>query len=96
MPLPTPPPGPSCGRKPSVGCVRANLAVHQKQAASSTAAERKTAADKLSHWLQDSDLFEVRPGSQRTGLAADERAAWDALWADVKATLAEAQKPAPA
>jgi len=38
----------------------------------------------------------VRPGPNRIALAAEERAAWDALWADVLATRALAQNAPPA
>jgi tetratricopeptide (TPR) repeat protein len=83
-------------RRKALGWLRADLALWQKQAASSNAAERKTAVDNLSHWLRDPELSGLRAGVQRIGMAADERSAWDALWADVKATIAEARKPVPA
>jgi len=37
----------------------------------------------------------VRPGLPRIGMPASERAEWDRLWDDVRATLAEARKPPP-
>jgi hypothetical protein len=37
----------------------------------------------------------VRPGPSQVAMPAEKRAAWEALWADVKATLADARKPAP-
>jgi tetratricopeptide (TPR) repeat protein len=82
-------------RAKALGWLHADLALRKKQAASASAAERKKAIDALSWWLRDTDLSGVRPGVQRIGMPAEERAAWDALWADVKATLAEAQKPTP-
>jgi tetratricopeptide (TPR) repeat protein len=82
-------------RSMALGWLRADLALHQKKAASPIGSERKSAAMMLSWWLKDSDLSGVRPGLLRIGMAADDLAAWDSLWAEVKATLAEAQKPAP-
>jgi hypothetical protein len=55
----------------------------------------RRAADRLSGWLTDPDLAGVRPGLARIGLSAAERAAWDALWADVRATLAAVRQPPP-
>jgi hypothetical protein len=47
----------------------------------------------LAHWLADTDFAGVRAGPGRVAMAAQEQAAWDALWSDVKATLALARKP---
>ncbi len=83
-------------RAKALGWLQADLSVRKKQATSASAVERKTVAEKLSWWLRDTDLSGLRPGVQRIGMPAEERAAWDALWADVKATIAEAYKPTPA
>jgi tetratricopeptide (TPR) repeat protein len=80
-------------RAKALGWLRAELALWQKQAAAADAAERKKAAAALSGWPSDPDLSGTRP--DRTALPAAERAAWDALWADVLATLAEAETPPP-
>ena len=40
--------------------LRADLVLHRKQAASANPTERKTASDRLAHWLQDSDLDALR------------------------------------
>jgi serine/threonine-protein kinase len=75
--------------------LRADLVLRRRQADSAEAAPRQEAAAKLAWWLQDSDLAGVRPGLIRAGMSVEERAAWDAFWADVKTTLADAHKPAP-
>jgi tetratricopeptide (TPR) repeat protein len=72
--------------------LRANLALRRQQATSGDAALRKEAAFRLAWWLDDQELTGVRPGPNRTSMPAEERAAWDALWADVRATIALARK----
>ena len=54
-----------------------------------------TAADKLSNWLEDADLSGVRDPGPLAKLPDAERSEWETLWADVKATLADARKPPP-
>jgi tetratricopeptide (TPR) repeat protein/tRNA A-37 threonylcarbamoyl transferase component Bud32 len=80
-------------RAQALAWLRADLALHQKQAASANATERQTAAERLAHWLTDADLSGVRPGKEPLVLPAEERAAWEALWAEVRATRATAQEP---
>jgi tetratricopeptide (TPR) repeat protein len=82
-------------RKQALEWLRADLVLRRRQAGSAEAAQRQQAAVKMAHWLADSNLAGVRPGPDQVAMPAEERAAWDALWADVKATLAEARKPAP-
>jgi Flp pilus assembly protein TadD len=83
-------------RQKALGWLRADLALRQKQAAATDAADRRTAAAKLAqHWLADTDLAGMREPQPLAKLPAAERAEWEQLWADVKATLAEARKPAP-
>jgi Flp pilus assembly protein TadD len=72
--------------------LRADLVLLRRRAGSGEAPLRQDAAAKLSHWLIDSDLVGLRPGSEQVPMPAEERAAWDALWADVRAALALAQK----
>jgi tetratricopeptide (TPR) repeat protein/tRNA A-37 threonylcarbamoyl transferase component Bud32 len=79
----------------ALGWLRADLDLRRKQAASPDAAERGAAAARLAHWLADSDLSGVRDPAPLAQLPAAERAEWEKLWADVKATLADAQKPPP-
>jgi hypothetical protein len=80
-------------RAKALAWLRDDLAARRKQAASLDAAERKQAADKLSWWQNDPELEALRPGPARAELPSAERDEWDRLWADVKAALAEAQKP---
>jgi hypothetical protein len=82
-------------RRKALGWLRADLALRQKQAASADVAERSAAAANLSHWLADTDLSGVRDPEPLAKLPAAERSEWEKLWADVKATLADAQKPPP-
>jgi hypothetical protein len=49
----------------------------------------------LARWLVDPDLAALRPGPARIEMLADERAPWDALWADVRAAIATARTPPP-
>jgi tetratricopeptide (TPR) repeat protein len=93
-----PPPGPderAALRARALAWLRDDLARRRKQAASSSGSERVTAARNLPTWLTTPDFAGLRPGVLRIGVPAGERAAWDALWADVGATLADARKPAP-
>ena len=36
------------------------------------------------HWMEDKDLASVRDAASVSGLPADERDAWNKLWADVR------------
>jgi tetratricopeptide (TPR) repeat protein len=79
-------------RHQALSWLRAELAGWRKLAGSDDAAERKKAADALTYWLGDANLAATRPGPIQVQLPAAERAEWDALWADVKAALAEARR----
>jgi tetratricopeptide (TPR) repeat protein len=80
-------------RGKALGWLRTDLARRAKQAESDKPSDRE-AARQLSWWLEDSDLAGVRPGPGRIDMATDERSAWDALWADVRATRDSASNPA--
>ncbi len=82
-------------RAKALAWLRADLTVRKQQASSGNAANRKVAAEQMAHWLADSDLKGVRPGPARVEMPAEERAAWDALWAEVRTTRDEALKPSP-
>jgi Tfp pilus assembly protein PilF len=73
----------------------ADLALRKKQAVSADAAGRQAAASALSYWQGDADLSGVREPKALESLPADDRQQWQKLWAEVKATLAEARKPPP-
>ena len=46
------------------------------------------------HWQEDRDLAGVRDKDALAKLPAEERAAWEKLWADVAALLKKAEAPA--
>jgi hypothetical protein len=99
-------------RREALGWFRADLAAWAGKAHAADPSERAKAAAALDLWLRDSkagsalDLwlvwlgdsedFGVGPGKAPDGLPADEQTAWDALWADVRATLKRAKNPVPA
>jgi eukaryotic-like serine/threonine-protein kinase len=82
-------------RREALGWLRADLAAWAGKAAAARA-ERVKAAAVLDVWLGDGEEFGVGPGKAPDRLPADEQSAWDALWADVRAALERARKPAPA
>ena len=51
---------------------------------------------KMRNGWTDADFATVRPGDPKYDLLADERPAWESLWADVRATLEAASKPVQA
>jgi tetratricopeptide (TPR) repeat protein len=83
-------------RRQALGWLRADLAAWAARAARAAAADRKKAAAAMNLWLGDGEEFGVGPGKAPDSLPADEQSAWDALWADVRATLERAKKPVPA
>jgi hypothetical protein len=83
-------------RSKALGWLRADLAAWAGKAAAADPAERAKAAAALDLWLSDGEDFGVGPGKAPDGLPADERAAWDSFWADVRATLERARMPAAA
>jgi tetratricopeptide (TPR) repeat protein/tRNA A-37 threonylcarbamoyl transferase component Bud32 len=82
-------------RAKALAWLRADLGMRQGQAASAKPANWQKAADVLDHWLTDADLAGVRDPGPLAKLPAAERPEWEKLWQDVKATLADARKPAP-
>jgi tetratricopeptide (TPR) repeat protein len=80
-------------REQALTWLQADLKLHRQNATSTDAARRQSAAAMLTHWLADPDFTGVRAGPGRVAIAAQEQAAWDALWSDVKATLALTRKP---
>jgi Flp pilus assembly protein TadD len=82
-------------RTKALAWLRAELVHHKKQAISPNITERKAATDALSHWLKDKDFSRLRPTEARIEMSSKERADWDALWIEVRATIAEAPKSGP-
>jgi tetratricopeptide (TPR) repeat protein len=73
--------------------LRADLKVYADKLPSYGASEREVVVSKLSHWLRDPDLRNVRLITARTYMTGSELAEWVKLWDDVKAVLAEAKRP---
>jgi tetratricopeptide (TPR) repeat protein/predicted Ser/Thr protein kinase len=82
-------------RAKALDWLRAHLALRKEQAVAQSAAERTIAANKMAHWLRDSDLSGVRAGAGRSEFRTDELVAWDAFWAEVTETLARANTVPP-
>jgi eukaryotic-like serine/threonine-protein kinase len=82
-------------RGQALAWLRAGLALRRKQAASDNSTDRAKAAQALDDWLTDSEDFGIRPGGVPRDLPAAEQTGWESLWSDVRATLANAQKPVP-
>jgi Flp pilus assembly protein TadD len=80
-------------RGQAMAWLRADLAARRRLLKSKET--RQPAAARLSQWLGDPDFVGVRPGPRQFMMPAAERAAWEALWADVRATLADPRKAAP-
>ena len=82
-------------RTKAMGWLQKDLAFWKKQAISSNASDRNTAAFYLTHWLKDSDLAGIRNPFLLASLPADEVKVWLAFWAEVRAARDEALKPLP-
>ncbi|WP_238602787.1 tetratricopeptide repeat protein [Fimbriiglobus ruber] len=80
-------------RAKALAWLRANLVVREKKAALPSRADRQASADRLVEWLGDAKLSGVRPGLARIAMTPAERADWDALWAEVRATISAARQP---
>jgi tetratricopeptide (TPR) repeat protein len=83
-------------RERALGWLRADLALWQKQADSTKAESRAAAQRTLRHWQQDPDLAGVRDKEALAALPAEERAAWEKLWAGVADLLRRLDKQAAA
>jgi serine/threonine-protein kinase len=76
-------------RQQALGWLRADLALWAKRAVGE-GAQRAVVQKGLRHWQQDSDLASVRGQQILARLPAEERVAWERLWADVDALLRQA------
>jgi serine/threonine-protein kinase len=81
-------------RQQALDWLRADLALRTKELESGQPADRTAAQKALRHWQQDSDLAGIRDAAALAKLPAEERAAWEKLWADVAALLKKADTPA--
>jgi tetratricopeptide (TPR) repeat protein len=70
----------------------ADLALRTKLLANGKPNDRTIVQEQLRHWQTDRDLASVRDAAALAALPADERAAWQQLWADVAALLQRAAK----
>jgi tetratricopeptide (TPR) repeat protein len=91
---PSPPADRPVLRRKALDWLRADLAAWEKILAANpgSATELEKA---LARWLVDPDLAVMRPGLARDGIPADERSAWDALWAGVRSAIATARTRPP-
>jgi serine/threonine-protein kinase len=74
-------------RRQALDWLRGDFAEWSKRLASGPPAYRLTVERALRLWQQDPDLASVRLPPRLARLPAEERAAWNALWADVETTL---------
>ena len=79
-------------RKQALDWLRADLALRTKQLEIGQAADRTAMQNALRHWQQDSDLAGLRDPAVLAKLPAEERAAWEKLWADVANLLTKAEE----
>jgi serine/threonine-protein kinase len=81
-------------RRQALTWLHADLRAWQVLLAREPGKARAAVAKQMQHWLADSDFNGVRGAEALDRLAAEERAGWRKLWADVAATLARAQETA--
>jgi tetratricopeptide (TPR) repeat protein len=74
-------------REQALGWLRAELAVWSKRVELGPAEGRSAVVQALRPWQVDTDLAGVRAPAALARLPAAERAAWQALWADVDALI---------
>jgi hypothetical protein len=82
-------------RKQALAWLRADLTLRARQLETGNPAHRAAVQQTMKHWRQDRDLAGVRAAAALAKLPAEERAAWEELWADVAALMKKAETPAP-
>jgi tetratricopeptide (TPR) repeat protein len=82
-------------RKQALSWLKADLALHQKQAGNGNPARRAFVFERMQHWQKDSDLAGIRDKEALAKLPAEERQVCEKLWADVEA-LRRQVRPKPA
>jgi len=76
--------------------LRADLKAYRQMMEKSAGKAGPEIAQRMQHWLQDSDFAGVRGDEALANLPEEERPAWRKLWSDVSELLAKAQgKAAP-
>ena len=83
----------SCLRHQALNWLQADLAHWKKQAHSDRPAARDAVGQVLGIWLHNENLAGVRDPAALAKLAEAERQAWQKLWQEVKAVLAQANSP---
>jgi tetratricopeptide (TPR) repeat protein len=78
-------------RRQAYDWLRADLALWRKQVEDNQANNGSAVLTTMQHWLRDTDLIGVREPSALTRLPAMERLLWQALWARVAETFAQAE-----
>jgi tetratricopeptide (TPR) repeat protein/serine/threonine protein kinase len=78
-------------RQQALEWLRADLTHWTLQATSDKPEERNLAQQRMKHWQEDSDLTGVRDKDALAKLPAEERVAWEKLWAEVAALLKKAE-----
>jgi hypothetical protein len=82
-------------RRQALGWLRAELKARRRLLAQEAENAGGPVADDLRQWLGNFHFARVRGPEALARLPEDERQAWQVLWADVAATLAQAQGEAP-
>jgi serine/threonine-protein kinase len=77
-------------RQQALDWLKADLAVWAQQAESDQPQARTTVRQRLRHWQTDTDLAGVRDQEALAKLPAEERTAWQQLWAEVTKVLKKA------
>jgi tetratricopeptide (TPR) repeat protein len=77
-------------RRQALTWLRADFAMGKERLGRGRAADRTGVRQELRHWQQDADLAGVRDRAALAGLPAEERAAWQKLWAEVADLLRRA------
>jgi len=81
-------------RQQALDWLRADLALRTKQLETGNPADRAAGQSALRHWQKDSDLTGLRDRAALAKLPAEERGAYERLWADV-AELLKSARPNP-
>jgi tetratricopeptide (TPR) repeat protein/serine/threonine protein kinase len=79
-------------RQQALDWLRADLKAYALMLERAAGKAGPTVAQRLQHWLHDDDFAGVRGAEALARLSEAERQDWQKLWADVAATLAQAQK----
>jgi serine/threonine-protein kinase len=80
-------------RKQALDWLKAELATWTKLFETEPTTARQVIVKTLKHWREDSDLAGVRDAEALARLPADEKKAWQALWADVASLQSHAATP---